>query len=726
MSDEFDEVLYLNANPDVRAMLAQGDISSALEHWRTTGESEHALGERRSGFYEYDLGYDEEIYLQNNLDVAEAVREGVFRHGYEHWIRYGRRECAEGRRTGCFSPVSQGLGPFRVVIGEEGEILVAAVARALPPVERVTLRAEGGAAISVGPSSVSCSEELQLIDRSGRRVAQRLLLFWVPAGLIPQNGHTPREISLTITAVGGEVIPIVLLNLGEQEPSFPDLDSANAFVLAARRLARGERTRAAVAASVSELAWSRLVAAPPQEQVALSNMHVEHLLGIEGVGMYASGWLLPANPDIERCRAWCLETGECVDFLDTMTRTLRPDVCDAFKNFTRATNDRRFGFLALLPFPEASRLPACRVVLGVTPRGGQERLFPPLLCRLGENFVEAAKILLANVNPEAPDFQATMANNVSPALEGLWSYERARKSRKVHLRTFGERPESPVASVIVPIYGRSDFIKYQLALFANDTDFKSGALELIYFVDDPRLIDTVLQQCLVMDPMYRVPMVVSHTGDNHGYSGANNLGASVARGDYLILLNSDVMPKKAGWARQLVHAYRASPECGALGAKLLYYDETLQHDGMIFEKFPFWSNLYGNNHPGKGLPNRGEPGAPPREVEAVTGACFVIETSLYRQLGGLSEEFVFGDFEDSELCLRVRSAGKRIYYAPSVELYHLERQSQNLLPDGGSWRWALTIYNSWLQDRRWRARIDELKGSPVSQRPRRGSMPPAT
>jgi GT2 family glycosyltransferase len=722
MSEEFDEVLYLNANPDVRAMLSHGGIASALEHWRSTGRSEHVLGKRRSGFYEYDLVYDEETYLKNNVDVAAAVRRGAFRHGYEHWIRFGRRECAEGRRAGCFNHVSRGLGPFRVVVGSEGDILVAASDRALPPVERVTLKADG-ATISLGASSVSCSEELELVDRAGGIVRQRLLLFWVPAGLIPQNGHTPREISLAVTTVTGDVIPILMVNLGEREPSFPSLDSANAFVVAARRLARGERTRAALAASVSELAWSSLQVPPPVEEQPVSNMHVEHLLGIDGVGVYSCGWLLPANPDIERCRAWCLETGECVEFHETLTRTLRPDVSEAFKNVVRASYDRRFGFLTLLPLIEASKLSSCRIVIGVTPKGGQERLFPPLTCKASESFVEAAKVLLASVNPESPDFEATMTNNVSPAVDGLWNRERARKTRRVQTKTFGEMPSDPIVSVVVPIYGRSDFIKYQLSIFANDPDFKSGAIELIYFVDDPRIIDSVLQQCLVIHPMYRVPMVVSHTGENHGFSGANNLGASLARGRYLVLLNSDVMPKKAGWARELVHAYRDSAECGVLGAKLLYYDETLQHDGMVFERFPFWNDLYGNNHPGKGLPNHGEPASPPREVEAVTGACFVMETAFYRELGGLSEDFVFGDFEDSELCLRVRNSGRRVYYAPSVELYHLERQSQTLLPESGSWRWQLTVYNSWLQNRLWRVEIDELKDSPVSYRPRRSSPP---
>jgi len=174
------------------------------------------------------------------------------------------------------------------------------------------------------------------------------------------------------------------------------------------------------------------------------------------------------------------------------------------------------------------------------------------------------------------------------------------------------------------------------------------------------------------------------------------------------------MPKRPGWVRTLSRAHDALPGCGALGAKLLYYDESLQHDGMIFERFPFWSGLYGNNHPGKGLPNRNELGAEPREVEAITGACFATSTDLYRELGGLSEEFVLGDFEDSELCLRVREAGRRIYYHPGVELYHLERQSQSLLPDGDTWRFQLTVLNAWIQDRKWRARIDELKRGPVT------------
>ena len=264
--------------------------------------------------------------------------------------------------------------------------------------------------------------------------------------------------------------------------------------------------------------------------------------------------------------------------------------------------------------------------------------------------------------------------------------------------------------MIVPVYGRSDLIRYQLALFANDTAFKSGSIELIYFIDDPRLIDDTLQLCEGWSSLSRVPMLLAYTGENHGFSGANNLAASVARGDFLVLLNSDVMPKRPGWVHQLDAGACRSPRLWRARCKApLSRRIACSMTAWCSSDFPFWNGLYGNNHPGKGLPNWSELDAPPREVEGVTGACLGIARGLFAKLGGLCEDFVFGDFEDSELCLRVRNAGKRVYYAPGVELYHLERQSQSLLPDGESWRWQLTVYNAWLQDKRWRAEIDALK-----------------
>src|ERR1041385_3954109 len=98
MSEDFDESAYLRANPDVQALLDRGAIGSGLEHWRATGAEEHARGLRRSGFFDYDVIYDEESYLAQNEDVARAVRNGELASGYQHWNRIGRPEYAAGRR----------------------------------------------------------------------------------------------------------------------------------------------------------------------------------------------------------------------------------------------------------------------------------------------------------------------------------------------------------------------------------------------------------------------------------------------------------------------------------------------------------------------------------------------------------------------------------------------------------------------------------------------------
>ena len=80
--------------------------------------------------------------------------------------------------------------------------------------------------------------------------------------------------------------------------------------------------------------------------------------------------------------------------------------------------------------------------------------------------------------------------------------------------------------------------------------------------------------------------------------------------------------------------------------------------------------------------------------------------ALFDELGGFDESYVIGDYEDSDLCLKVRRAGFGIVYAPSVALYHLERQSISRSVDYT--RGAASQHNAWLQTRRWDAQIEAL------------------
>jgi GT2 family glycosyltransferase len=79
----------------------------------------------------------------------------------------------------------------------------------------------------------------------------------------------------------------------------------------------------------------------------------------------------------------------------------------------------------------------------------------------------------------------------------------------------------------------------------------------------------------------------------------------------------------------------------------------------------------------------------------------LISTDLYRELGGLSGQYIRGDYEDSDLCLRLRQMGREAWYLPDVELYHLEGQSYPTKE-----RELTSEYNKWLHTHTWRTALE--------------------
>jgi hypothetical protein len=109
-----------------------------------------------------------------------------------------------------------------------------------------------------------------------------------------------------------------------------------------------------------------------------------------------------------------------------------------------------------------------------------------------------------------------------------------------------------------------------------------------------------------------------------------------------------------------------------------------------------------NDHPGRGLSVTFDSHIQAEPVPAVTGACLIIGRGIFEKIGGMCEDYVIGDFEDSDLCLRVQAEGLVVYYTPEVELYHLERQSMRFIGGGHvGWRQSLALDNMWKHSRRW-------------------------
>ncbi|HTV41928.1 MAG TPA: glycosyltransferase [Candidatus Sulfotelmatobacter sp.] len=154
--------------------------------------------------------------------------------------------------------------------------------------------------------------------------------------------------------------------------------------------------------------------------------------------------------------------------------------------------------------------------------------------------------------------------------------------------------------------------------------------------------------------------------NNTGFARGCNIGAQAAACPLLVFLNNDTQVTE-GWLAALVKTAQQS-KAGAVGAKLLYADGTIQHAGIEFingiPDHPY-------RHASADLPAANRQ----RELDMVTGACLMTPRDLFLSLGGFDEIFRNG-VEDIDYCLRVRASCRTVVYEPQAVVYHLEGQSR--------------------------------------------------
>ena len=262
----------------------------------------------------------------------------------------------------------------------------------------------------------------------------------------------------------------------------------------------------------------------------------------------------------------------------------------------------------------------------------------------------------------------------------------------VEERRFGTQPSAPRASVIIPLHGRLDMLDVQMALFSA---CRMEADEVVFVLDDPPLRAAALAAAQSAWERFAVPLRLILPARSRGFGPACNLGLHRSGGRSVVFLNADAFPQGTDWLDRLVAAL-AEPMVGAAGARLLYPDGSLQHGGMRIEAAPCGWRF--PEHPDKGL-RPPEAGTAPRDVEALTGACLALRRDVAERFGGFSEDYVIGDFEDADLCARLRAEGLRCVMEDRATLVHLERQSQGRA-DEVAWRWNLTLLNAWIYNRR--------------------------
>jgi len=226
-------------------------------------------------------------------------------------------------------------------------------------------------------------------------------------------------------------------------------------------------------------------------------------------------------------------------------------------------------------------------------------------------------------------------------------------------------------AIIIPTRDRADLLEPCLeSLFGRST---YPGIEVVIVDNGSREVATtdVLQSWLRREPQR---FHVLRDDDPFNYARLNNLAAAATDAEYLLFLNNDTVIVAPDWIEAML-AYARRPRIGAVGALLLYPDDTVQHAGVVLGIL----GLAGHAHRYLPVSTPGYHGALQRVTNyvAVTGACMMISRAKFHEVGGFDEAFAVS-YNDVDFCLRLRAHGYRNVFVPQARLYHFESKSRGL------------------------------------------------
>ena len=227
---------------------------------------------------------------------------------------------------------------------------------------------------------------------------------------------------------------------------------------------------------------------------------------------------------------------------------------------------------------------------------------------------------------------------------------------------------APRVSLIVPTRDKVELLRGCVEGLRHRTDYPD--LEILIVDNNSERPETFAYfDSLKDDPRVRVLRYESP----FNYSAINNFAAAQATGSMLGLINNDIEVIGADWLTEMV-SHAARPEVGAVGAKLYYADDTIQHAGVITGI----CGVAGHSHKGRVRTDYGYFSRLQltQDLSCVTAACLIMRKAVFDAVGGLDAANLAVAFNDVDLCLKVREKGWLVVWTPFAELYHLESASR--------------------------------------------------
>lgn len=269
-----------------------------------------------------------------------------------------------------------------------------------------------------------------------------------------------------------------------------------------------------------------------------------------------------------------------------------------------------------------------------------------------------------------------------------YAYEAGRKAVREHYQRLGidakvemtERPGwyrshvkvqgNPLISVIIPNKDHTDDL--ELCLFSMTRKSTYRNYEILIVENNSEKEETFEYYRKLPDRYSKARVLTWEKEFN--YSAINNFAAKEAKGEYLLFLNNDVEILTPDWMEEMLQNCQQE-NVAAVGAKLYYPDDTIQHAGVVLGLGGIAGHIMCRA-------SKEDPGYFGRmisvqEISAVTAACMMVKKSDFDAVGGLDETFQVA-FNDIDLCMKFRAAGKKIIFTPYAELYHYESKSRGL------------------------------------------------
>ena len=278
--------------------------------------------------------------------------------------------------------------------------------------------------------------------------------------------------------------------------------------------------------------------------------------------------------------------------------------------------------------------------------------------------------------------KASTADN--PASK-MYAFEAGRRAIEAHLERMGQKgivthtPDlgffrvqypvqgNPMVTIIIPNKDEKESLEACLRSIREKTAYENYEILIIENNSVSEEIFAYYKK-IEKDPKIRV----LRWEKEFNYAAINNFGVQHAKGDYLLFLNNDVTVITPDWIEEMLGMCQRE-EVGAVGVKLLYPDNTIQHAGCVigiggiaghmFVDMP--ANRTGYLHKASII----------QDMSAVTAACMMMKRTAFEEAGGFTEKLAVA-FNDVDLCLKVRKSGRLIVYDPYVQLYHMESKTR--------------------------------------------------